>query len=198
MGVSEALNLKLIPPSDFIYQKLGQCETCFRLGHNSSECNGTTCVRCKQLGYTCQSHDRIFNDIMSTPFCSKCLSEGHWKNKCTIGLRCRVCSLLGHLGRDSKTAHNGKKRNWTWRVKADTLWDKLTTTKPELVCKYRGKQINQLRKYTKQIWKIKHDYRESGHKIRQQREISSLSGRVQHPAQQIWRIKHDPRIRFDT
>lgn len=91
--VMQILSLKSIPSEDFIYSKLKRCHSCFRIGHTSEQCQGTSCVNCLTLGFTCDSHDR---GLENGAFCTKCLANGHLNADCVIGPRCKICSLLGH------------------------------------------------------------------------------------------------------
>lgn len=93
--IMAALNIKSMPPKDFIYQKLNRCLNCLHNGHVSSACPGMTCDHCFLLGYFCDLHAR---DMDVNVVCTKCLATGHIKNACTMGLRCKICAQLGHMG----------------------------------------------------------------------------------------------------
>lgn len=156
-AIMSALKISSVPTKDFIYSALNRCSDCFRLGHVDIDCPGTTCKQCISLGYTCNLHDRVSGDNL---FCKKCLASGHLHVSCMVGLRCKVCGLLGYMGWQ---CNSGKRPRAVWRKKVANF-QAVSVVQQQSPTQYMGQQNFRNRtsvksdlqgQVGKQIWVVK-------------------------------------------
>lgn len=113
VDISSALDLMSVPPSDIIYDLLGRCSKCFRPGHNHPDCPVARTTRKDLVRKRWVPKEK--QSATATIFCTLCLGSGHLRPKCTIGLRCKLCNLLGHF---SSSCRQRFIKKGIWKIKS--------------------------------------------------------------------------------
>lgn len=171
VDIKSALDIVDVPNSEFIYERLGRCTTCFAIGHRASSCSSKFCADCKCSERACSSKPNSH-----VPCCFICNNVAHLIDFCPALFKCSFCQLLGHHNR---ACHDRSTNRLYWRpirnnVNADQL--KINSEKQKIVTSdYKSKWV----------WKI-----EEKKSVMPYFRGKSYPGRTtRNDTKKIWRIK---------
>ena len=92
--IMSVLDLPHLLDKAFIFDKLIICMQCKGRGHNSKNFMDISFERYNSTPLNPQG---MHATSSSGLWCKKRLAHGHTHSGCLVGLRCKICGLLGHL-----------------------------------------------------------------------------------------------------